>query len=191
MLIEILARHPQRFFILDEAYYEFAGRTAAPHVQAYPNFLVTRTFSKAFGLASFRVGYTLSHPDNIRVLNKVRNPKSIATLSQVAAMAALEDVPYMLRYVTEVRFAKQEFTRDLKALGYEAYASGGNFVLIQADKEHKAKLIRHLQANKIFVRDYGHVPRMENYFRITIGTREQMKRTLSHIKELARTKKSA
>lgn len=174
VLTNILSENPDRFFIVDEAYFEFGGHTAVPLTSKFDNLLITRTFSKAFGLASFRVGYAISDAHNIAILNKIRNPKSIAALSQAAALAALEDVAYMRNYVKEVLLAKQEFAKGLKKLGFRIHAGAGNFVLVELEKKRKSELIHFLQNQKIFLRDYSHVPRMENFFRITIGTREQM-----------------
>jgi histidinol-phosphate aminotransferase len=170
-------------FIIDEAYYEFVGKSCKDLVLDYNNLIITRTFSKAFALASFRIGYVISSVSNINLLLKIRNPKNITTLSQIAAISALEDIEYMKAYVNEILQAKEFFRNELLKLNLKIYGDGGNFILIKLEKEIKRKLISFLETNNIFIRDYGHVKGMENYCRITIGTKDQMKIVIEKMKE--------
>ena len=88
-------------FLVDEAYYEFSKETCANLVQKYENIVISRTLSKAFALANFRFGYLLASESNIKSISNIRNPKNITTFAQVAATAALSDIPYMENYVNE------------------------------------------------------------------------------------------
>ena len=97
----------------DEVYFEFGGKTSKDLVIKYQNILITRTFSKAFGLASFRIGYVISSGENIKILSKVRNPKNINMLSQIAAISVLDDVSYMKKYVDDVMASKKYFSEEL------------------------------------------------------------------------------
>lgn len=185
---ELLERVIRRFndvlFIIDEAYYEFIDVSGARLSTVYENLVVCRTFSKAFGLASFRIGYAISSPHNIEGLKKVRNPKNISSYAQLAAIAALSDVEYMQNYVKEVLLAKEFFIEQLKSVRIPVIGSeGGNFVLVDfGDKQQD--IVGFLESSKVFVRNYGHVHGMDKYTRITIGTREQMIRVFSLIKEI-------
>lgn len=123
-------------------------------------------------MASFRVGYTLSSQHNIKLLSKIRNPKNISTFSQIAAISVLKDKSYMQDFVNE---AKEFFDSELKRLGYKVMGDGGNFSMLKFDFSIKKEFI--------FVRDYGHVKGMENYLRITIGTKKQMDKVLEVIKK--------
>ena len=108
-IYELIKNNPQCLFLIDEAYYEFCGKTMATFTEELKNLIITRTFSKAFALASFRVGYIISHYENIQHLNQIRNSKNIPMLSQIAALAALEDLTYMENYVEEVNLARADF----------------------------------------------------------------------------------
>jgi histidinol-phosphate aminotransferase len=163
-------------FVVDEAYFEFTGVSCSDIVVNNDNILISRTFSKAFALAGFRVGYVISSQHNINILTKIRNPKNISTFSQLAALAALDDISYMQEFVKEVHLAKKIFESFLTENGFEIIKGEGNFTLLRIDLSQKLSFLEHLSSNLIYVRDYGHVKGMENYIRITIGTCEQMAR---------------
>ncbi|MCY3973396.1 MAG: histidinol-phosphate transaminase [Candidatus Dadabacteria bacterium] len=174
--IENLISHcPDTLFVIDEAYYEFAKKSVAGMAVKNENVIVSRTFSKAFALAGFRIGYAITSAENIEHIDKIRNPKNVTTLSQIAAIAALDDVPYMEAYVGEVLLAKKLVCKTLSKAGYKITSEGGNFILLKMGSATKRKFIDRLLNRNIFVRDYGHVQGMEEYIRVTIGTREQMK----------------
>jgi len=173
--LEVLIRKfPGKLFVIDEAYYEFSGKTVAPLVSRLSNVICCRTFSKAFGIASFRVGYAVAHPSLISVLSKVKNHKNIAALSQIAAIACLDDVGYMRQQVKEVLLAKSSFALFLERCSYvmQVYRGGGNFLLFTLAEHAVRRLVSHLEAHDIFVREFQHIP---NSIRITIGTPGQMK----------------
>ena len=179
---QLITKFENIMFIVDEAYYEFTNNSCKDLVLDYENLLISRTFSKAFALASFRVGYTISSQHNIKLLSKIRNPKNISTFSQIAAISVLQDKTYMQNYVKQVNSAKDFFDAELKKLNYEVTGDGGNFSMLKFDFSVKKDFIKYLESNNIFVRDYGHVKGMENFLRITIGTLEQMKKVLVVIK---------
>ena len=173
----LLMLFPDTMFLIDEAYYEFAGESCASLVNNFNNILISRTFSKAFAIASFRIGYAVSAEQNIINLSKIRNSKNITQLSQIAAIAALDDIKYTKEYIEEVKSAKDVFVRFLekyKKFGIDPIDGYGNYILIKIKNGHKIKLLSYLETKKIYVRDYGHVSGMEDCIRITIGTSEQM-----------------
>lgn len=174
-LIESLVRRfNDVLFIVDEAYYEFVNSSSSELVSRYDNIIICRTFSKAFGLASFRIGYAISSKLNMQGLRKLRNPKNISSYAQIAAMAALDDIMYMQDYVNEVKESKKVFINLLSSLGINVIGScGGNFVLVKFGDNQK-QVMSTLENNNIFVRNYGHVNGMSEYTRITVGTRVQM-----------------
>lgn len=182
---DIIEQHPSVMFIIDEAYYEFAGETCCYLCDKYKNIIVTRTFSKAFALANFRIGYVVSDALNIKTLNKVRNPKNISSFSQEAAIAALSDVDYTKEYVNEVTQARSWLAKEIANLKSEVknvYEGRGNYILIELkDELEKNYFIGALSKNNIFIRDLSHVKTLENYVRITIGTLEQMKSVMNVI----------
>mgnify|MGYP002856629530 FL=1 len=181
----ILNEFPDTLFLVDEAYYEFAGLTVKDLVLKYDNLLVSRTMSKAFALANFRVGYLLASQDNIQFINKIRNPKNLSTFAQQAAIAALGDTEYMWQYVAEVRQSKLEFLEALRqaAPGIATYAGYGNFSLLQFPSvEEKKSVNEWLAVHNIFVRELSQSQQVERCLRITIGTRAQMREVLDVIK---------
>lgn len=176
---------PEIFFIIDEAYYEFCGKTVTPSIMTNYNVLISRTFSKAFALASFRIGYALTSKKNIEILNKIRNPKNVSMFSQVAAEAALDSLNYTMNYVHEVIITKEIVYKKLSKLQWMKVINGeGNFLFIEINEIHnKQKLISYLEDNKVFIRDYGHIDCTAKFVRITIGTQLQMKIVCKLIKE--------
>lgn len=181
----LLIAFPDTLFLIDEAYYEFSGISAKDLVLKYDNILISRTMSKSFGLANFRIGYLIASKDNISFISKIRNPKNLTTFAQEAAQAALTDTNYMWNYVNEVNIAKEYFVNELKCRFNEALRpipSGGNFIMIECKTyQLKTNLIDFLAANNIFVRDCTQGTLVRNCFRITIGTLEQMKIVLNVI----------
>jgi len=175
-------RFPGTLFIVDEAYHEFCGVTVAPLVERLSNLAVTRTFSKCFGIAGLRVGYVMTGDSVLVNLKKVHNPKSVNTLGQLAALAALIDRPFRDRYISQVREARKQFTADLIARGARARMTPGNFVLVAlADPK---RLVARLESVGVFVRDRSHLKGFEGYVRITVGTVDQMKDLIGRLDAL-------
>ncbi|MDR3286127.1 MAG: histidinol-phosphate aminotransferase family protein [Prevotellaceae bacterium] len=179
----LLNEFSDTLFILDEAYYEFSGVTAKNLVLNYDNILVSRTMSKAFALANFRIGYLIASAENIRLISNVRNAKSLSTFAQEAAIAVLSDLDYMKKYVAEVNKAKLYFTKAMKRHNnITLYNGEGNFVLIKMSSEDEKKSIcSFLSEHNIFVRELSQSIKLKSCFRITIGTISQMERVVSVI----------
>ena len=185
-IISLLQDLSDTVFILDEAYFEFYGKTMKDKVMKFENLFITRTFSKAFALANFRAGYLISNPENTKQVSKIRNAKNISTFTQTAMIAALSDVQYMHNYVDEVHLAKKEFSDGLKLLPVveTVFNSEGNFVLVKFKSvEDKKSANKCLIENDIFVRNLEHSSKLINCLRITIGTRPQMQRVLNVLKQ--------
>lgn len=173
----LVARFPDTRFLVDEAYHEFATldpatatpRTCARLATESPQVFVTRTFSKAFCLASVRCGYLIAHPNAIERLRSLYNPKSVNLFAQVAATAALAEVDRIYRpYAAATHAERDRFVADLTARGVAVRSGGaGNFVCLQVPGGRCADLARLLEADGIFVRDIS--GRFPGYVRITIG----------------------
>lgn len=180
---ELLVFHPSVLFIIDEAYFEFSKKSAVSLVSNNNNIIITRTFSKAFALANFRIGYIVSGKHNIEQLNIVRNPKNISTFSQEAAIAALSDIPYTMNYVDEVIAAKEFFSLKINELNIpieNIYNRDGNFILLDfSSLKDKLTFISLLEEYNIFVRNLSHAESLINSVRITVGTRKQMEFVIS------------
>ena len=169
---DLCRQHPETLFVVDEAYFEFHGQSVISLTQEFPNLVVTRTFSKAFGLASFRVGYLAAHPSMMENLQRLHNPKSVNHLAQVAATAALGDLEHLHGYVTEVQLAKQQICSDLRAMGLYVHDTPANFIMIHLPQV--APFIAELENHDIYLRDRSQLHGLEHYVRMSIGTRAQM-----------------
>jgi histidinol-phosphate aminotransferase len=186
-LKKIIQNFPETIFLVDEAYYEFSGHTIADEVVNFPNLFVSRTFSKAFGIANFRAGYLISDVNNIQQLSKIRNPKNFTTFAQEAVIAVLSDVDYMEKYVVEVNEAKEWFSIELTKLDFidQVFESHANFVLVKFKSfDVKMNVYNKLIENNIFVRNLLHSDLLINTLRISIGTKEQMNIVIDVLKKV-------
>eukprot|EP01106_Pelomyxa_sp_JSP_P011684 TRINITY_DN3080_c0_g1_i1.p1 TRINITY_DN3080_c0_g1~~TRINITY_DN3080_c0_g1_i1.p1 ORF type:complete len:212 (+),score=76.64 TRINITY_DN3080_c0_g1_i1:31-666(+) len=167
-------------FIVDEAYHEFgvadkatgAPQTCARLASRARNVVVTRTFSKAFCLASLRCGYLVAHPNTCESLKLLYNPKSVNQVAQVAALCALREWrAYYAPYVAATVAARDEFVARLRARGVAVgCGGGGNFACVRVPDGGgvtTAALCAALERSAIFVRDIN--ARFPGYVRVTIG----------------------
>ncbi|MFB1078177.1 histidinol-phosphate transaminase [Photobacterium damselae] len=189
---DIVSNHLDTLFIIDEAYIEFSSDSCSYLIDKFENVIISRTFSKAFALANFRIGYLLSSKGIIDSLNKIRNAKNINSLSQEAAIAALSDIEYTKKYVDEVLQAKEYMLKKINNLkDITAFDSKGNFLLIKClERSVKLKIIYEFENNNIFVRDLNHNTLSEFYFRITIGTLKQMERVVAILENILNEEKN-
>jgi histidinol-phosphate aminotransferase len=175
----LCANHPNTVFIVDEAYHEFYGRSVAPLVPEYANLVVTRTFSKCFGIAGLRVGYLMAGPGMMAQLKKLYNPKSVNRVGQIAALACLSDLPYYQRYVEEVTAARTLLRTELARRNLELIPTPANYALLKVpDPERFCNL---LACEGVYVRDRSSLPRLEGYVRISIPTVAQARDLIDRI----------
>lgn len=175
-VLALAAAAPQAVIILDEAYWEFAQHSLVDLVGRVPNLVVTRTFSKVFGLAALRVGYLIAQPRLIEHLTRLHNPKCVNQLAQVAAAAALDDLDYYDRYVEQVNRSKKLFGRWCDSHGIEFHTTTANFGMVKV--ERVKEVVAGLAAEGVYVRDRSSFPGLENCFRINLGTVEQTTRVI-------------
>lgn len=182
----IVEHHPDSVVLVDEAYVDFGGESAACLIRKYPNVLVVQTLSKSRSLAGMRTGFALGHRDLIEGLNRVKNSFNsypLDRLAQAAATAALEDEQYFAETTQKIIQTRERFTAQLKSLGFEVLPSKTNFVFARKDGWAGSDLQRKLRERGILVRHFNQ-PRIDDYLRITIGTDEEMDTTLNHLKEI-------
>jgi histidinol-phosphate aminotransferase len=169
----ILQRHPDVPVFVDEAYYEFSGRTAVPLLARHDNLVLSRTFSKAMALAGLRFGYAVSNAEFIGQLAKLRIPYDVNTAAAVAAEASLDHPEGWRAYVREVmEQAKPQLERFLDERGVPYYRSDANFILVRAGDP--APLCEYLREQGILVRPQR--PPVGDCFRVSIGTVAEMRR---------------
>lgn len=177
----ILERAPQAAVLIDEAYYEFSGITALPFVNEYPNLFVSRTFSKVYGMAAMRIGCIISQAANVAYLRKGQSPYSVNMLAATAVCAAIEDTEYVANYVNEVLLARDLVYEGLGKMGIHSYPSQANFILFQAGT--RAVEVRDkLRMLGVLVRDRSY--EIAGCVRVTIGTREQVRRFLAALEQI-------
>lgn len=171
-IIEIIEKHKNKIFIIDEAYCEFSNVSVVDQINKYENLIVTRTFSKAFGLAGVRLGYIVTNSKLLSLVNKVHNTKEVNTIAQVSAISSLNNIKYIKKYCQYINDVKDFFVSQLLKNGFEVAESRSNFVLIKL--ENSKQFIEILKNKKILIRDRSNLTNLKNCVRITIGTKEQM-----------------
>jgi histidinol-phosphate aminotransferase len=178
----LCADYPETLVVLDEAYFEFSGATGIELVDRFENLIVTRTFSKAFGLAGLRVGYLAASPNVVQGLNRLYNSKSVNTLAQVGAIAALDDLDYLHEFVNEVDASKDLVVDFFESRGIHARATAANFVVVRVGDV--ADTVDLLIENDVYVRDRSDYPGMDGCIRMTLGTTEQTHHLLERLDPL-------
>jgi histidinol-phosphate aminotransferase len=172
---------PSTLAVVDEAYFEFARMYGVPDaslwLDRFPNLVVTRTFSKAYGLAGLRVGYSLSHSVVADLMNRVRQPFNVNAVALVAAAAALGDQDHVARGVATVAQGVQQLTAGCALIGLRVSPSAGNFVLVDFGRPALPIYERLLTAG-IIVRPMGGYG-LANFLRITVGTATENQRLLA------------
>ncbi|SDN07233.1 histidinol-phosphate transaminase [Pseudomonas jinjuensis] len=189
-LARFLERVPENVLVvLDEAYIEYAEGEELPdglkYLAAHPNLLVSRTFSKAYGLASLRVGYAISTAQVADVLNRVRQPFNVNSLALAAACAALDDAEYLAEGKRINDEGMVQLEKGLRELGLEWIPSKGNFIAVDL-KRDAGPVYQALLAEGVIVRPVGGYG-MPQHLRISIGLPEENARCLEALaKVLAR-----
>ena len=151
-------------------------------ISEFPNLLVTRTFSKAYGLASLRVGYGVCQPELADVLNRVRQPFNVNSFAQAAAVAALDDKEHLQHSVRVNQEGMRQLVDGLQALSLQFIPSVGNFVSVDVGRD-PAKVYEALLHEGVVVRpvdNYG----LQGYLRISIGLPEENRRFLDALAQV-------
>jgi histidinol-phosphate aminotransferase len=173
--------------VLDEAYFEYAiSEENYPDgslwLKDFNNLIVTRTFSKAYGLAGLRIGYALSHPDIANLLNRVRQPFNNNSLALIAAETALQDVNYILHSVSVNHAGMNQLMLAFDDMGLEFIPSKGNFVCVDFETP-AAEIYDSLLKAGVIVRpvaNYG----MPNHLRVSIGTEPENNRFINELAKI-------
>lgn len=164
--------------VLDEAYYEYVEEDDYPNcvqwVNEFPNLLVTRTFSKAFGLAGLRIGYGISHREIADLMNRVRQPFNVNSLALTAAEAALTDRDHLQQSVRLNQNGMAQLTNAFDVMNLQYIPSVGNFICVDIEQSGQSgvEIYKKLLNKGVIVRpvdNYG----MPNHLRITIGLEEE------------------
>ncbi len=179
---------PDILVILDEAYDEYLAEIHKAHsigwLKNFPNLVITRTFSKAYGLAGVRVGFALASPDIANLMNRIRQPFNVNSIAQAGALAALKDVEFVKQAYSTNRNGMLQMVDGLRQLGVDYIPSHANFISIRIDGEsnNALKVYKDLLRRGVIVRplnNYG----MNHYLRVTISLEAENLKFLSALEQ--------
>jgi histidinol-phosphate aminotransferase len=181
-ILTICAKAPHAAVLVDEAYYHFHGETVLDDVRRVPNLLVARTFSKAYGMASLRIGMLAGSAELMRYMRKVSSPYNVNGVALDCLPVALADEAYITWYAEQVRVGLDRTMDALRSLGVEFFPSHANFVLMKIGPKH-AELVKAMRKREVLLRDRSSDPGCDGYVRITIGAEEHVTRGLKALEE--------
>jgi histidinol-phosphate aminotransferase len=181
--IEELAQRCGGMLVLDETYADFAGGTALELVKKYENVVVTRTLSKSYCLAGMRLGLAIARPEVIAALDKIRDHYNLDRLAQAACGAALRDQAYLRECCRKICETREWFAAALRQIGYGVIPSQGNYLFVTPPDRNGKRVYDGLYARKILVRHFSD-PCLSHGLRISIGTRDEMEKTLSALQDI-------
>ena len=183
----LLQANGESVVVVDEAYIDFGGESAASLVNRYPQLLVTHTLSKSRSLAGLRVGYAVGHPDLIEALTRVKDSFNSYPLDRFAisgAVAAMEDRAYFDETRRKVMASREKLVADLEALDFEVLPSAANFIFARHATREGAELTAKLRDRSIIVRHFKQPARIAPFMRITVGTDAECDVLVRALKEI-------
>lgn len=182
---DILKHNDDVIVIVDEAYIDFAGKSAIELIDKYENLIVVQTFSKARSMAGMRIGYAISNPTLIKYLNDAKysfNSYTMNMTSLVCGVEAVKDKAYFEETVQKIKDTREWTKKELTKLGFTYPDSQSNFIFATHEKYAAKDLFEALREADIYVRFLGG-ERIKNYLRISIGTMEEMEHLLTFLTE--------
>ncbi len=180
---DILKHNQDVVVIVDEAYIDFGGATALPLLEKYENLLVVRTFSKSRSMAGLRIGYAIGNQELIKALNDVKysfNSYTMNLPSILLGTASLKDESYFRETTEKIMETRSWFESEMQKLGFSFPDSKANFIFASHKEVPAKEIFEAAKEHKIYVR-YFEKPRIDNYLRISIGTREEMQKLLDFL----------
>ena len=187
--LEALAARLDGVLVVDEAYVEFADRTALDLVRRSDRVVVLRTLSKSHGLAGLRLGFAVAQPQLLAGLAKVKDSYNVDAVAARVGAAAMRDVAHTRGTVARIREARSRLTAALAGLGFHVWPSQANFVLARPPDGDARRLYDGLRSRGILVR-YFDEPRLADALRITVGTEAQNARLTGTLAALMRARPS-
>lgn len=182
---DILEHNRDSIVIVDEAYIDFAGRSAMELIGKYDNLIVVQTFSKSRSMAGMRIGYAVSNPELIRCLSNVKYSFNSYTMNQPALLcgaAAVKDEEYFKEKIRMIVKTREWAKDELGRLGFVFPEPKANFIFARHPKCDAQKLFEELKAHNIYVRHWN-TERIRDHLRITIGTKEEMDALFDFLKK--------
>jgi histidinol-phosphate aminotransferase len=185
-LLQIAHFAPAAALLIDEAYFEFCGKTLLPRRRECPNVFITRTFSKAYGLAGLRIGVLIGDAEQMHSLRRVCSPYNVNAVALACLPEALADQNYIERYVTETLQSRARLESVLATRGITFWPSQANFVLarIGYTKSDSQAFVEQMRRRGILVRNRSADHACEGCVRFTLGTAEHTNRLLAALDEV-------
>ncbi len=177
----IAAAAANAVLMVDEAYFHFHGASMLAEIDAIPNLIVARTFSKAYGLANLRVGMLAGNAELLRYVRKVSSPYNVNGIALECLPVALEDDAYVQWYADQVSTGRMRMMAGLYALGVPYFPSHANFILMKIGPKHM-ELCAAMRAHGVLLRDRSSDPGCDGFVRITIGVEDHVTRGLAALK---------
>lgn len=177
----LLHAAPKACVLVDEAYFEFHGETMLPHIKRYENLFVSRTFSKAYGMAAMRMGCLMASEHNAASMRKAQSPYSVNMLAALAAREAIRDLEFTTHYVQSALLGRRVIEEALTRLGVPHWPSQANFVLFDAGDRADECISRCREAG-VLIRDRRH--EIPGAVRVTAGPPDQMRRFVAVMEEI-------
>src|SRR5437762_1336942 len=168
---------PRTLVLVDEAYFDFSGSTVLSWINKFPNLAVSRTFSKAFGLAGLRIGFLFANRELTGLLRRTHAVFAVNSLAVACALEAIQHEDYVRRYAKMVQTNRALLCRRLDRIGVTYAPSAANFVFIRVGSK-APEIARRLREQDILVRDWSYDPHLKGYLRITIGAGAQTRRVI-------------
>ncbi|MBQ0004321.1 MAG: histidinol-phosphate transaminase [Clostridiales bacterium] len=182
----IVENNPDNIVVIDEAYVDFGTESSVPLVKEYDNLVVTQTFSKSRSLAGARLGFGIAKKELIQDMNTIKystNPYNVNRMSMAAGLGCLKDEEYTKANCQSIIESRAFAMEELRKLGFEMTDSKANFIFVKHPEYSGAKLQAELKKKGILIRHFSK-PALDEYNRITIGTKEQMQALIDAVAEL-------
>lgn len=186
MIEDIVKANPSSVVIIDEAYVDFGAESALSLIDKYENLLVIQTFSKSRSMAGMRIGYAMGSEKLIKYMNDVKfsiNSYTMTPITQLCGAEAVRDEAYFQDTLKKIIDVREYSKKKLSELGFVFTDSKSNFIFASHKTKPAAEIFAALKEKKIFVR-YWNKPRIGNYLRISIGTKEEMDAMFAELEKI-------
>ncbi len=171
------------YVLLDEAYFEFCGRTGLKYLGTCARLIITRTFSKAMGMAGLRIGYLMAHPELVGQISKAKLPYNINQFSLTAAEVALDNAGRFRPAIESVLAERERLGALLRCIpGVRVFPTAANFFLFEVSAPSRF-IFDDLYRQSVLIRDVSSYPMLSKCLRVTVGTREENDRFLAALRE--------
>ncbi len=167
--------------LLDEAYHPFYKWSAVPWTKTSRNLIVARTFAKAWGVAGFRIGYAVAHPETIALLHKMRPMYEVSTLAVEFMSRMLNETSEMVRSVARIKEGKTFFIEKMRSLGFAVLPTAGNFTHVAFGE--RGRVVHSMLTKKVYYRQSFNQPCLADYSRFTIAPKPIMEQVVDMINQ--------